>query len=82
MSNSKIIKRIAMDGKTKYSYCPHCVKKQEEAGKSWEELPPLFKLIMVTYDPEVKREIPETKYECPKCHQVSDLETFIKFYTK
>lgn len=80
MSDMKILQRTQLEGKDKYEYCPYCVQEAKENGKSWTELPPLFKLLTATYMDNYKRDLVETKWECPKCRRISDTETFIKYY--
>ena len=80
MSNTRILQRTQLEGKDKYDYCPYCVKEQREAGRSWTELPPLFKILTATYMDNYKRDLVETKWECPKCHRISTTDDFIKFY--
>ena len=84
MANIKLISRKQMDAEGQYSYCPFCKDELTKEGKDYKELlQPLFKLVIATWDDEVKREIIDTHYECPRCRKADmTVDTFLQFYCK
>lgn len=66
----KIIGRTSLQGTSKYSYCPYCVKRVERMGQDYKTLHPLW---LVTYKSLYKTSktagqiIYEKEWQCPVC---------------
>lgn len=84
MANAKIISRKQMSGESEYAYCPFCKNELEQDGKDYKELlHPLFKIVTARWDDEVKREILDAHYECPRCKKADiTVDTFLQIYCK
>ncbi|MBO6105856.1 MAG: hypothetical protein J6O99_08155 [Methanobrevibacter sp.] len=85
MANKRIISQKYLQGKSKYVYCPFCVKKAEEEGIDWKEK--LFPLrYVVTAEPIQNKDgtywdYIDTHYECSKCGNTNiTVKTFMIFY--
>jgi hypothetical protein len=84
MANPKIISRKQINGESEYAYCPFCKDELIQDGKDYKELlQPLFRIVTAKWDDEVKREILDTHYECPRCRKTDiTVDTFLKVYCK
>jgi C4-type Zn-finger protein len=84
MPNPKIISRKQMNGESEYAYCPFCKTELEADGKDYKEvLHPLFRIVTAKWDDDVKREILDTHYECPRCKKADiTVDTFLKVYCR
>ncbi len=74
MSNKRELSHKYLEGKTRYDYCPHCVREIEQEGISdWLSKGKLKPLKMVKIAESIAngdgtyREVVETHYECIKC---------------
>ena len=85
MANKREISHKYLSGKTKYEFCPYCIKKMEEEGVDWKEKLKPLKLVK-TAEP-IKREdgtywdYIDTHYECIRCGAMNiTAETFRMYY--
>ena len=85
MPNKRELSSKYLTGKTKYEFCPHCVKKMEEEGVDWKEK--LKPLKMVKTAEPIKRQdgtywdYVDTHYECIRCGAANiTTETFRMYY--
>ena len=74
-----------LEGKTKYEFCPYCVKKCEEEGENWKEK--LKPLKYVKTAEAIKQndgsfvEYFDSHYECIRCGAANiTAETFRMYY--
>lgn len=85
MPNKRELSHKYLEGKSKYDYCPYCVKKMEEEGVDWKEKLKPLKLVK-TAEP-IKREdgtywdYIDSHYECIRCDAMNiTTETFRMYY--
>ena len=85
MANKLIISQTYLQGKSKYIYCPFCLKQMEQDGISWEDKLKPLKFVK-TAEP-IKRadgsywDYIDFHYECSKCGNTNiTTNTFINFY--
>ena len=85
MANKRIISQKYLSGKTKYEFCPYCVKKLEEEGEDWKEkLKPLK--VVKTAEPIQRKDgtywdYIDFHYECIKCGSTNITpDTFRMYY--
>lgn len=85
MANKRELSHKYLEGKSKYDYCPYCVKKMEEEGVDWKEKLKPLKLVK-TAEP-IKREdgtywdYIDSHYECIRCGAMNiTTETFRMYY--
>ena len=83
--NKRELSHKYLEGKTKYEFCPHCIKKMEEEGIDWKEK--LKPLKLVTTAESIKRDDGtyydniESHYECIRCGAANiNTETFRMYY--
>ena len=85
MPNKRELSHKYLEGKTKYEFCPRCVRRMEEEGENWKEkLRPLK--YVVTEEPIQKQDgsfwkCIDSHYECSKCGATNiTVETFRLYY--
>ena len=85
MSNKREISHKYLEGKTKYEFCPYCVKQMEQEGINWKEKLKPLKLVKTAE--AIKQndgsyiEYVDSHYECIKCGAANiNTETFRMYY--
>ena len=85
MPNKRELSYKYLEGKTKYEFCPHCIKKCEEEGENWKEKLKPLKLVK-TAEPVQRKdgtywEYIDFHYECIRCGASNiNTETFRMYY--
>ena len=85
MANKREISHLYLPGKTKYEFCPHCIKKMEEEGVDWKEKLKPLKFVKtaepVKCEDGTYRDYIDSHYECIRCGVMNiTTETFRMYY--
>ena len=85
MPNKRELSSKYLAGKTKYEFCPYCIKKMEEEGVDWKEKLKPLKYVVTSEaikqsDGSYMNYI-DSHYECFRCGNTNiTTQTFVKFY--
>lgn len=85
MPNKRILSFKYLEGKSKYEFCPHCVKKCEESGENYKEKLKPMKLVKtaepIKQEDGTYRDYVDSHYECIHCGAANiNTDTFRAYY--